>query len=156
MAEHRPMLKNNQNTYHPHCGFTPKPGRAFPKTGVSFRCLVFTVKRRSAMSVWCCFRLVGRVSGASAAFAAAARMASLSDGDGEGGGGVRNRRPRRSPSSAPPRSPPTPSPPTAPRPLAPAAPVVARRCCCRRRTLCWSRSPPLLAPCSRRWRRPRR
>jgi len=29
MAEHRPNLKNNQNTYHPSFGFTTKKGIAF-------------------------------------------------------------------------------------------------------------------------------
>jgi len=36
MAEHRPILKNNQNTYYPRFSFTPKTGIAFPKKGVSF------------------------------------------------------------------------------------------------------------------------
>jgi len=36
MAERRPILKNNQNTYQPHLGFTPKTGIAFPKAGVLF------------------------------------------------------------------------------------------------------------------------
>ena len=39
MAEHRPILKNNQNTYHPRFAFTPKTGIAFPKRG-----FVFTVR----------------------------------------------------------------------------------------------------------------
>jgi len=26
MAEHKPILKNNQNTHHPRFGFTPKTG----------------------------------------------------------------------------------------------------------------------------------
>jgi len=38
MAEHRPILKNNQNTIHPRFGFTPKTGIAFPKTGFYFYC----------------------------------------------------------------------------------------------------------------------
>jgi len=33
MAEHRPILKNNQNTHHPRFGFTPKTGKAFPNMG---------------------------------------------------------------------------------------------------------------------------
>ena len=33
MAEHRPILKNNQNTCHPRSGFTPKTCIPFPKTG---------------------------------------------------------------------------------------------------------------------------
>jgi len=40
MAEHRPLLKNNQNTYHLYFGFTPKTGIPFPKKGL---CTVFTV-----------------------------------------------------------------------------------------------------------------
>jgi len=36
MAEHMPVLKNNQNTYHPRFGFTPKTGIALPKTGFLF------------------------------------------------------------------------------------------------------------------------
>ena len=36
VAEHRPSLKNNQNTYHPRFGFTPKRGKGFPKTGFFF------------------------------------------------------------------------------------------------------------------------
>jgi len=32
MAEHRPILKNNQNTYHTRFGFTPKTGIEFLKT----------------------------------------------------------------------------------------------------------------------------
>ena len=36
MAEHRPILKNNQNTYHPRFGSTPKTSIAFPKTLVLF------------------------------------------------------------------------------------------------------------------------
>jgi len=35
MAEHKPILKNNQNTY-PRFVFTPKTGIAIPKTGFSF------------------------------------------------------------------------------------------------------------------------
>jgi len=38
MAEHRPILKNNQNTYHPRFGFTPKTGKEFLKTGFCFYC----------------------------------------------------------------------------------------------------------------------
>jgi len=38
MAEHKPILKNNQNTYHTSFGFKPKTGKAFLNTGV------FTVK----------------------------------------------------------------------------------------------------------------
>jgi len=34
MAEHMPILKNNQNTYYPRFGFTPQV--AFPKTGFCF------------------------------------------------------------------------------------------------------------------------
>jgi len=34
MAEHRPILKNNQNTYHPRFGFTPKTRMAL--TGFRF------------------------------------------------------------------------------------------------------------------------
>jgi len=33
MDEHMPFLKNNQNTYHPRFGSTPKSGMAFPKKG---------------------------------------------------------------------------------------------------------------------------
>ena len=36
MAEHTPILKNNQNTHHPRLGFTLKTGIAFPKTGFFF------------------------------------------------------------------------------------------------------------------------
>ena len=35
MAEHRSILKNNQNTYYPRFSFTPKTGKEV-KTGVSF------------------------------------------------------------------------------------------------------------------------
>ena len=41
-AEHRPILKNNQTTYHPPFGFVPETGKEFPKTG-----FVFTVNRLS-------------------------------------------------------------------------------------------------------------
>ena len=37
-AEHRPILKNNQNKYHPRFGFTPKTDISFPKTGFCFYC----------------------------------------------------------------------------------------------------------------------
>jgi len=33
------LSKNNQNTYHPRFGFTPKTGIAFPKTGFVFTML---------------------------------------------------------------------------------------------------------------------
>ena len=36
MAEHRPILKNNQNTYHPRLGFTPKTRRSIPQNRVLF------------------------------------------------------------------------------------------------------------------------
>ena len=38
-AEHRPILKNNQNTYHLRFGFTPLTDIAFPKTGFWFYCV---------------------------------------------------------------------------------------------------------------------
>jgi len=38
MAENRPILKNNQNTYHPQFGFTSKTGMAFPKTDLWLNC----------------------------------------------------------------------------------------------------------------------
>jgi len=41
MAEHRPILKNNRNTYHPR--FVPPPpkkGKVFPKTAFCFYCEV--------------------------------------------------------------------------------------------------------------------
>jgi len=34
VAEHRSILKNNQNTFNPRFSFTPKAGIAFPKTSV--------------------------------------------------------------------------------------------------------------------------
>jgi len=40
MNEHRPTLKNNQNTYHSGLDFTPKTGIAFPKTGFCLYCEV--------------------------------------------------------------------------------------------------------------------
>jgi len=36
MAENGPILKNNQNTFHPRFGFTPKTGAASLKRGVPF------------------------------------------------------------------------------------------------------------------------
>jgi len=36
MTEHRPILRNKQNTYYPRFSFTPKTGIELPKTGVSF------------------------------------------------------------------------------------------------------------------------
>jgi len=36
MAEHTHISKNNQTTYNPRFGFTPKTGKAFLKTGVLF------------------------------------------------------------------------------------------------------------------------
>jgi len=39
MAEHRPILKNNQNTYKPRLGFTPITGVAFNRTGFCFYCV---------------------------------------------------------------------------------------------------------------------
>jgi len=41
MAEHRSILKNNQTTYHPRFGFTPKTSIAFPKTRFCFYCDIF-------------------------------------------------------------------------------------------------------------------
>jgi len=39
-AEHMPILKNNQNSYHPRFSFTPKTGIAFLKIrGFSFHCV---------------------------------------------------------------------------------------------------------------------
>jgi len=40
MAEHRPILKNIQNTHCPRFSFTHKTGLAFPKTVVF--CIVYT------------------------------------------------------------------------------------------------------------------
>jgi len=34
MAEHGPILKNNQNTYYPRYSFRPETGMAFPKNGL--------------------------------------------------------------------------------------------------------------------------
>jgi len=54
MAERRPILKNNQNMYHPRFGFTPKTGVTFPKTRLLFLlcAILFTMdqlyKQRSA------------------------------------------------------------------------------------------------------------
>ena len=42
VAEHRSILKNNQNTNYPRFSFTPKTGIAFPKTSIYF----FTVQAR--------------------------------------------------------------------------------------------------------------
>ena len=36
VAEHRSILKNNENTHYLRFSFTPKTGIAFPKTGVLF------------------------------------------------------------------------------------------------------------------------
>jgi len=36
LAEHRPIMKINQNTYHPRFSFTPKTDKAFPKMGVFY------------------------------------------------------------------------------------------------------------------------
>jgi len=36
MAEPMPILKNNQNTYHPRFGFSSETGIAFSKAGVLF------------------------------------------------------------------------------------------------------------------------
>jgi len=36
VAEHRSILKNDQNKFYPRFSFTPKTGIAFPKTGVLF------------------------------------------------------------------------------------------------------------------------
>jgi len=44
MAEHSPILKNNQITYHPRFGFTPKTGIAFPKTGFVFTVMSSVVR----------------------------------------------------------------------------------------------------------------
>jgi len=41
MAEHRPILKNNQNTHYPRIIFTTKTSKELPETGVLF--FVFTV-----------------------------------------------------------------------------------------------------------------
>jgi len=46
-AEHRPILKNNQNTYHHHFGFPPKTGEAFPKTGFCFHCVLSWYLKRN-------------------------------------------------------------------------------------------------------------
>jgi len=37
VAEHRSILKNNQNTYYLRLSPTPKIGIAFPKTGIFLR-----------------------------------------------------------------------------------------------------------------------
>jgi len=42
-AEHRSILKNNQNTFYLRFSFTPKTGLSFPKTGVLF--LLSSVER---------------------------------------------------------------------------------------------------------------
>ena len=36
VAEHRSILKNNQNTHYPRFSFTPKRGTKLPETGVLF------------------------------------------------------------------------------------------------------------------------
>ena len=41
-AEHKSMLKNNQNTHLPRFNFIPKTGIAFPKRGFRFYCAVLT------------------------------------------------------------------------------------------------------------------
>jgi len=46
MAQHRPILNNNQNTYHPRFGFTPKTGIAFPKTGFCFEWIYSTAEHQ--------------------------------------------------------------------------------------------------------------
>jgi len=43
MAVHRPILKNEQNTYHSCFGFSPKTGIAFPKTDFFFIFTVFSL-----------------------------------------------------------------------------------------------------------------
>jgi len=45
MAEHLLILKNNQNTFHPRFGFTPKTSVAFPKR------FFFYCDRGSTMSI---------------------------------------------------------------------------------------------------------
>ena len=49
MAEHRSILKNHQNTYHPCFGFTPKTGIAFPKT-TALLLLRLVYKRYASLS----------------------------------------------------------------------------------------------------------
>jgi len=49
VAEHRPMLKNYQNT--PRFSFIPKTGMAFPKTGVLFLLCGRRLPPRSGISV---------------------------------------------------------------------------------------------------------
>ena len=39
MAEHRLISKNNQNTYYPRFGFTPKTGRAYSIPQNGFFCV---------------------------------------------------------------------------------------------------------------------
>jgi len=46
--EQRPILINNQNTYHPLYGLTPKTGLAFPKMGFVFT--VWYLARRNLKS----------------------------------------------------------------------------------------------------------
>jgi len=41
MIEHRPILKNNQNMYHPNFGFTPRTGIVSPKRVLFLLCTVF-------------------------------------------------------------------------------------------------------------------
>jgi len=54
-AEHRSILKNNQNMYHPPVGFTPKTGMAdFPK------CFFFYWVRRSYFVLFCYVQFVSR------------------------------------------------------------------------------------------------
>jgi len=43
MAEHMPILKNNQNMYHFRFGFTHKIDIAFPKMGVLFWLLKYVL-----------------------------------------------------------------------------------------------------------------
>jgi len=55
MAEHGPILKNNQNTYHPRFGFTPKTGvdRGEGTGGVRDKILNFRARSSSSpMTLW--------------------------------------------------------------------------------------------------------
>jgi len=45
VAQHRPIVENNQNTHQPRFGFTPKTGIASSKTGFVFTVMHFASLR---------------------------------------------------------------------------------------------------------------
>jgi len=63
MAEHKPILKNSQNTFYPRFSFTPITDIALPKTGVLFLlCLQIFPDRHISINRESAWSSMGRFS----------------------------------------------------------------------------------------------